>query len=525
MEQTAITPEKKPHRIYSVQDVIFAWVIYVAAFLFCHHFPLSEQNLGATLYVGILFIFTTVILLTKGAKITLIPILVFLSAITISAGFCLSSNEVLHFFGFVYCIGAYCYYITSLMGIVTKKGFNDLVVIDWFKAFFVMPFLSMEHFELFHGLFGKIKKKRSGIVLKMLLGFALTFIPTGIVLLLLSYDSGFVAMIKTIFKFNAFSPFTMIFQLILAIPIAMCLYGIYISSVDGKSTKMLTAETCQTINGKIKILPASTVVAAAVPLIAVYVLFFISQWQYYVSGFIGKLPKDFIYSEYAREGFFQLCAVSVINLLVVMVISAFGKRTNGSGIANKTVNLILSVFTLVLIATAASKMVMYIANKGLTPKRVYASWFMAVLALVFIVIAIRQFVPRFQWVTLSLCIVVAAFAVLSVSNVDGLIAKYNVDRYIDGSLNKIDVSYMADLSDAAVPHMVRLAKHLDEENSTDITKLDYQELSLRTDVYGELARELYDIAKHKQNEKTTVWSFNLNGVRARNSLQKIGLIE
>lgn len=50
----------------------------------------------------------------------------------------------------------------------------------------------------------------------------------------------------------------------------------------------------------------------------------------------------------------------------------------------------LSIFTLILIATAISKMVMYISVYGLTQLRFYTTWFMLLLAVIFVMIIVKQ---------------------------------------------------------------------------------------------------------------------------------------
>ena len=59
---------------------------------------------------------------------------------------------------------------------------------------------------------------------------------------------------------------------------------------------------------------------------AVYIAYLFSQLAYFFSGFGGFLPEEFTYAEYARRGFFELTAVSVINILIVILVSALCKR-------------------------------------------------------------------------------------------------------------------------------------------------------------------------------------------------------
>ena len=53
------------------------------------------------------------------------------------------------------------------------------------------------------------------------------------------------------------------------------------------------------------------------------------------------------------------------------------------------------------------------------------------------------------------------FGLLALSNVDGFIVRYNVGRYLEGSLDTVDVFTMAELGDAAVPELVYLIEELE----------------------------------------------------------------
>ena len=196
---------------------------------------------------------------------------------------------------------------------------------------------------------------------------------------------------------------------------------------------------------------------AVFPVLAVYGVFFFSQLEQYVSAFGGELPADIRYADYAREGFFELCTVSLINFILLTATGMFTRRTEKRRAhpAVRFVHALLSGCTLVLIATAVSKMALYIETYGLTPKRVYAAWFMLVLAAVFALVIVKQFVPRLKLIAVSAVVCVGMFAALGLSNVDGIIAEYNVDRYLDGTLQMLHTDTLVNLGDAAVPARIR----------------------------------------------------------------------
>lgn len=368
---------------------------------------------------------------------------------------------------------------------------------------------------------GKTKKSMK-LLLKLIIGLAAAAIPTAVVLLLLLYDASFESLINRIFDFDIVTVLSHVASLFYAVFIGMFIYSLYISSVDGRDISFLTEEKIAQRETKIRFSPVTTSVAASVPLLAVYVIFFISQWKYYISGFTGVLPKDFSYAEYAREGFFQLCAVSAINLVFIALIIAFSKKSRFYSLTLKALTCIFSAFTLVLISTAIAKMVMYINYYGLTQKRVYATWFMAVLALVFIAVALSRFIPKIKIAAVASAIVVVAFAVLSLCNVDSIISKYNVDRYLDGSLKTVDVAALSNLGDAAVPDMVRLAKHYDKKYGTDITE-EIPIFADRPSDYVNLRAAL--ILAQLSEHSDSVFGFSLNSMRAEKALKELGKIK
>ena len=301
-------------------------------------------------------------------------------------------------------------------------------------------------------------------------------------------------------------------------------FSLYISSNDRKCANILTADGVKEKMPVIQIAPVVTVLTAVLPILAVYVAFFVSQWQYYVSAFTGELPKDFSYADYAREGFFQLCIVSIINLIILVFISLLMKRKEGKRpyILN-VVSIIFSVFTLVLISTAMAKMYMYIDCYGLTPLRVYASWFMVVLTLVFVLIIVKQFFEKLRLVVISLTVLVVMFSALSLSNVDGFIAKYNVDRYLDGSLETVDVNALYyNLGDSAIPQLVRLADILDEENGTDIAKV---KADVYDDMYYDLATALQEKAELMKEDESGIFSYTLEKYRSEKAMETTTLLD
>lgn len=174
----------------------------------------------------------------------------------------------------------------------------------------------------------------------------------------------------------------------------------------------------------------------------IYLLFSGIQIAYLFLGNL-KLPDGYTYAEYAREGVFQLFAVSVLNLIIVLIcISIFRE--------NKALNVILTIFsvcTYVMIASAAMRMYMYVSAYYLSVDRILVIWALATIAILFVGVFINIYKKDFKLfeffrITVTVCYIILAFA-----RPDYICAKVNLARP-----DYKDFSYIVELSsDAAEP--------------------------------------------------------------------------
>lgn len=501
---------------FSVPEVLFAWLSLLAGYAFCRVFPVTAHPFGGMLFIFAIFITTAIVLKCKGASFGAMPVAVGLTALLLTPALFISANAMIHFLVYVYALVVWCYFVYAVTGNQLEHGYSDLLIADFFKAVFVMPFASFE--KLYRAVFSGKGKGSNKSFLKILLGVAIAIIPTAVVVALLSYDRAFVELFQKLIRFSWAEFFSHVFSAILGIPVGMYFYGLFYSSHKQKCGDTVTAEKCRAAAVRVKIVPAITAVAATLPVLAVYVIFFISQWQYYVSAFSGLLPNTTSFADYARSGFFQLCAVSVINLVFIILLQLFVRRKQTSPTAvTRVLSIIFSFFTMVLIATAIAKLALYVNRYGLTPKRVYAGWFMLMLAVIFVLILLKQVIHRIKLVPTTGLVCVVLFGVLALSGSDTLIAEYNVNRYLNGTLQTVDVDAMEDLGDAAVPAMVRLVKQLDQQNGTDIRTFDYDSAD---EFYEEVGTYLYNAAAQGEYD---LYSFTLPRAKAVKALRTAGI--
>ncbi|WP_405900260.1 DUF4153 domain-containing protein [Streptomyces sp. NBC_00727] len=168
---------------------------------------------------------------------------------------------------------------------------------------------------------------------------------------------------------------------------------------------------------------------------------------------------DLSYSEYARQGFWQLLWATVLTLGVIALALRWAPRGGARDrTLVRTVLGILCLLTLVVVASALRRMDLYVDAYGLTRLRISVAavelWLGVVLVLI---IAAGVFGSRMlpRAVAASAAIGVLAFGLVSP---DGLIAEQNVQRYRND--HSIDIEYLKGLSADAVPALDTLPEPL-----------------------------------------------------------------
>lgn len=203
--------------------------------------------------------------------------------------------------------------------------------------------------------------------------------------------------------------------------------------------------------------------ATLLALAVIYAAFAYIQFRYLFSG-AQSVPGG--YAEYARRGFFQLTAVSALTLGIVLTVLSLAPSKLSNGLCA-----VVSALTVVIAASAAWRMVLYIQCYGLTLLRVLTLWGIAMIAAALILSIVRCFRP-FQLGRSILALWLAAWVALNLVNLDGVIARWNVSAYVDGRLESLDAAYLCTFSPDVLPvlneyasddHVALIAQTLKED--------------------------------------------------------------
>lgn len=200
-----------------------------------------------------------------------------------------------------------------------------------------------------------------------------------------------------------------------------------------------------------------------------FLAFVIIQIAYLFGGEQTILAQGFTYAEYARRGFFELIAVALISLMLVWG-SSFSflqdKLQGKNYIQILGGGLVLQVFG--VLASAAERLYLYEHAYGLTVSRFYALAIVIWLAIVFtmLLVAIIKKSHEQQIALQTFASVLVLLISLNVINPDALIAQININRFY--KVGKIDVNYLGNLSDDAMPRIIDFFDLADGDNKQQL---------------------------------------------------------
>ena len=199
--------------------------------------------------------------------------------------------------------------------------------------------------------------------------------------LLMRADAGFSALLEglePLFRFRLDVDFQ--FRLLFSLPVGAWLFGL----VDGalrQPVERLARRRAGTERflAYIQKVPAGFWMGIVGVFSLLYLVFFVLQGSYLFGAFTRTLPEGFIVSEYARQGFFELCKVMALNFALLWLVTRMVSPETRNSRGFLGVCLTLLAESLVFAVIALSKLGLYISCFGFTPLRLQSSWLVCVL--------------------------------------------------------------------------------------------------------------------------------------------------
>ena len=414
------------------------------------------------------------------------------------------SNEVLLGLNFL-AVPTLLILQTLLITKNTHYAWHDIGILqDILHGFFMRTFGNIpKPLSLLRKLIPHKKSQKNDNLKKVFIGLAIAApLLLIIVSLLASADSIFEHFLGAIPElFENIKIGEILFHGILILSVWFLSFG-YIWSLS-EQRKESSGSSGNGVKRNIKILDPVVITTVLAAMDTIYLIFVFIQFSYLFGSLSTGLPNEFTYAEYARRGFFELVAVTMINFCILMGSLGFTKRNNkATDWLMRILNTLLVGCTLVMVFSAHFRMSLYEEAYGYTYLRMFTHIFMLFIFVLFLMALYRIWNEKFSLVKPYIIAFIVAFLFVNYMNVDVIIARNNVNRYY--SAKEIDLDYLADLSYDAIPQIARL---LESEDTLIVQKAN---------------AVLYQKKVHL-TEKKPWQSFNLSEYRAKQFLMALDL--
>lgn len=345
--------------------------------------------------------------------------------------------------------------------------------------------------------------------------------------LLYSADSVFRAYLNRFIQINVDIDLILLVRILKVIVISYIFIGIFYKFSDTEKTDNPALAQRSRPLGSIE----STTIMILVE--SLFLAFIAIQFFYLFGGknYVWGLNEYVTYAEYAKSGFYELIQVSIVSFILIYALDGFGKKETPK--EKKTFKLLSAILVfeiIVILFSAFKRLLLYVDGYGLTLQRFLVFSFMIWIFLIFLAFLNKIFreYKNTVFIFSVFALTLAVWLGINVVNPDKLIAKVNIQRFIEGK--KLDPYYFSSLSEDAVPSIMEIFKlNIDEETkeriATDLdwryfsggircARIDYNYLISEPYAYSECMTDSFGEKLKKFEEEKPWQSFNLSEASA-----------
>ena len=428
------------------REFLFGATLLILGCLLCNSVFYGGFHLGFAIFAGAAILCSAWYLLSGGCKLTPYPLILLVCSLAITASFARTDDGFVKFVLLCFLVLSVNLSLCLLAGQNRRSPKGFLSLLDVPRTVFVLGCSKIA--PVFRGLYdgfqksGETCKKGGAIALGLLISVPVLAI---VIPLLISADAAFDALLQMLPEWDLEEIFT---SILLGITLAIFLY------IRGSALRHVEKPDPDTKTRKgMNPLTVNTVLIA---IGFVYLVYLISQLAYFSGGFSGILPEDYTMAEYARRGFFEMAWLCAINLGTIALAVGLTSAKTASPKLTKWLCLFLGLITLFLVVSASAKMLLYIDSYGLSRLRVLTEVIMIWLGIATVIVCVWLFTSKLPYMKLVLVIALVMGAIVAWADVDTVVAKYNVNAYISGKLETVDVDYLGALGSGATPYLQKL---------------------------------------------------------------------
>lgn len=263
----------------------------------------------------------------------------------------------------------------------------------------------------------------------------------------------------------------MFLRFLLILTVTLVFAGAYTYSFRQEDSKInLPEDNKRYVLGQIE----SYIILSLINLL--FFVFMLVQLTYLFGGEGNISVQGFTYAQYARRGFFELIAVAAISFLLLMTIEKYILKKEDRHMSGfKILSIILILQVILIMASAFTRLSLYEEAYGFTVLRLYSHVFIILLGIIFclflykIIKNEKNNIFAYRIFLSSILFIIA----MNFINPDAFIARRNIERF--ELTGKIDMHYLSQLSDDAIPVIVKALNKFGENMKKEL----YHELYWR----------------------------------------------
>lgn len=253
--------------------------------------------------------------------------------------------------------------------------------------------------------------------------------------------------------------------------ITIILIFLYFASFCYNITEENTSYNEETNKASKKLeISSATINAVLTMLNIIYLIFSIIQFTHFFTQ--AGVSENFNYAEYARQGFSQLMFVSLINFAVIFTSQINAKSvTEGQKKYTKIMSIAIAIFTGIIIISAFMRMNLYEIEYGYTYLRLFVYAILITEFILLIPIILKLLGQKINLLKTTIIVITAMYVTLNFINIDSLIARKNINRYLENPEKELDFYYLESSTGIdAIPDIVKLLDVQDENLKEDVTR-------------------------------------------------------
>lgn len=424
------------------------WYLLISGFSFSY--LILPEYAGISVPVFIVIQFSCLYFLVPNNK----PLLVFIPIFILSLNSFISANtmwRIPNFFIIVLLYSVMTSCITCGFKIKdTSCGLIFEILKNIFKPFkfFSIPFKWFKN-----------NKQYKNIPIRMWLGMVIST-PLIIFLLVILSSS------DKIFSYHVSSFLNVIFKnlnfgIVFKILFG-CIAGFYLF---GLLYSMYQPRNEQIISKKKKIGDLIILFILHISVLCIYTVFVAIQFKYLFAN-KDNLPYDLTYTEYARQGFFELLFLTGLNIIFILITIRVTKEKTGKPLRFIKISCgYLCAITMILLISSFYRMWLYNIDLGFTRLRFLVFGFLILEAVGLIFTFFYIVKPKFNIIAVYSIIGLIYYLILNIVPIDVIIAKDHVQRFI--GKGEAGIEYLVTLSIDAAPEILKLLES-DNQSIRDI---------------------------------------------------------